>query len=89
MLLPAESLLLTPEKSTGAALPSCLLCDAVRLGQSRTRLHERCIVSTETARACVSTCKVYNIHVTMCVCLHIETWCSRGAKCMTVSLNMT
>lgn len=38
-----------------------LLCDAVHLGQSRTRLHERCIVTTETARAGVSTCKIYNM----------------------------
>ena len=48
-----------------------LLCDAVRLGQSRTRLHERCIVSTEIARAGVSTCKFYNMsRHNVCVFLH-------------------
>ena len=46
-----------------------------------------CIVSTETARAGVSTCKIYNSSITS-HCVHTETWCSRGAKC-TFGLNMT
>ncbi len=55
----------------------------MRLGQSRTRLHERCIVSTETARAGVGTCKIYN-NLRHNVS-HKESW----FKCMTFGLNMT
>ena len=75
MLLPAESLLLTPKQPTGRLCHRCRLCDAMLIGQSRTRLHERCIVSTETARAGVSTCKIYNNSrhdVCVCLCLHTE-----------------